>query len=99
MNSLREWSDSVPCGWADIFNKLCEDVESRLTDKELDELEILDVKEKYGSLRIYHNMDKIDDLVNACEKLTAETCINCGKHATHTSKGWILPFCDDCPEE
>ena len=30
------------------------------------------------------------------ENLSWETCVKCGKPATHLSIGWICPYCEDC---
>lgn len=43
----------------------------------------------YGSSELYNIIDKY-------EELSWNTCIKCGKPATHTSKGWISPYCEDC---
>ena len=30
------------------------------------------------------------------EDMSAKTCIVCGEPATHMTKGWICPVCDNC---
>ena len=66
-----------------------------------DKYRIVQIKEKYASLRWYSNgipMDASEEYyqwLNKYEKLSEETCIKCGKKATHFSKGWILPLCDE----
>lgn len=39
---------------------------------------------------------KIQDIISKYEKISARTCIECGKPATKISLGWISPWCDDC---
>lgn len=68
----------------------------------VDKYRILQIKEKYGELRWYDNgippvmSDEYREWLNKYEKLSYETCINCGKPATHMTKGWIMPLCNDC---
>lgn len=56
------------------------------------------VKEKYGTLRIYLNSstDDVYEIVDKYEDLSYNTCINCGKPAEYISQGWISPYCEDC---
>ena len=59
---------------------------------------ITDIKEKYGSLRIYTGpaSSEMYQLLSQYEDISYHTCIDCGKPATKLSGGYILPFCDDC---
>ena len=59
---------------------------------------ITDIKEKFGRFQLYCNYgsDELYKIINKYEELSWNTCINCGKPATHTSKGWISPYCGDC---
>ena len=57
------------------------------------------VKEKYGSLRIYINgggtilFDALDEILNK----STMTCEKCGKPgSTRWDLGWVLTLCDDC---
>lgn len=56
------------------------------------------LKEKYGSLRIYCNFytPRVDDVIHKYDLLSETICIGCGKPATKVSQGWISPWCDDC---
>lgn len=58
---------------------------------------ILQIKEKYGSLRWYAYGDTEDTIkiIDKYEDLSAKTCIVCGKDAEYMSTGWICPFCDE----
>ena len=51
-----------------------------------------------NSLRLYCNYGspELYNIINKYENLSWNTCINCGKPATHTSKGWIAPYCEEC---
>lgn len=65
-----------------------------------DEYHILEVKEKYGTLRWLDNgRAEAQKVVRKYEGLSGKTCINCGKLATRISQHWISPYCDDCGPE
>lgn len=57
------------------------------------------IKEKYGTLRLYprfYGIGSLNDILNKYENMSARICIHCGKPATRISLGWISPWCDDC---
>ena len=64
----------------------------------LDQYRVDQIKEKYGFLRWYDSFStrRIQDIVSRYEKLSARTCIQCGKPATKLSRGWIAPWCGEC---
>ena len=65
----------------------------------VDSYRIIQIKEKYGSLRWYDNggTDKLyHEIIPKYERLSMRTCIGCGKLASLVSTGWICPWCDDC---
>lgn len=97
--TYTEW-DAMPVGWNKAFGKeYLTDLKKQLKkDKMLYKFRIMDLKEKYGSARLYINYGskELYNIIDNYEKLSWNTCINCGKPATHTSKGWISPYCEDC---
>lgn len=95
--------DAMPDGWRKAFGeKMCEEIQYELEKIKLEHGEfnycILQIKEKYGSLRWYTNYstEAIDKIVRKYEKLSERICINCGAAATKISLGWISPYCDEC---
>jgi len=70
-------------------------------DKILYKWRIYDVKEKYGTLRVYCNFgtDELYKLIDRYEDLSYETCYFCGKPVYRVSEGYILPYCKDCWEK
>jgi hypothetical protein len=93
-----EWQ--LPTGWDKAFgNQYLKDLKKQLKkDKMLHTWRITDIKEKYGSLRLYCNYGskELYDLIDKYEDLSYNTCIKCGKPATYDSIGWINPYCEDC---
>ena len=72
-----------------------------------EELQVLQVKEKFGTLRVYAKLGEsasdadracLNGMVSMVERLSANTCAECGSHTdvkictTQTSK-WLLPRC------
>lgn len=107
------WMDSIPIGWHNVAFKYFDKIMMLLKAKnKVHILQLSDVKEKYGSLRInsyihfyctrkddidLHN--KIEDILHELEHETWKTCIHCGKPAKYETVGWITPICEKCMEE
>lgn len=90
--------DSLPDGWRKVFGEaICEDIKQCLIDNNcLNDYRILEIKEKYGTLRWYDNLLITEPIVRKYEKLSSKICISCGKEAKWVTKGWISFLCDDC---
>lgn len=98
------WLDSMPDGWRNCFGLLmCEDILNTLTIFKIDPktYKILQIKEKYGSLRWYDNgcPNEVSDIIDKYEFLSKHTCIMCGKLGVPVYGGWISPYCDDCAKK
>lgn len=97
--------DLIPIGWRIAFGEKfaadLQEVINKLSEEKRDEIWITDVKEKYGMLRVYFSYytDELDRVLRKYEKLSTRTCIKCGRQATKISKGYTLPWCDDCAKE
>ena len=100
-----DWSytelDEMPFGWKKAFGEqICEEIMQELVEHDcVDQYRILDIKEKYGSLRWYDSggTEKIyNEIIPKYEALSEKTCIRCGAPATKISTGWISPWCDTC---
>lgn len=64
----------------------------------VDELpEITDIKEKYGTLRVYvHNSNEtVDALISFAEGMSGVTCEACGKPGFTDGEGWVKTYCMD----
>ncbi len=60
---------------------------------------IQDIKEKYGSLRIYGYFGKeIDDIITEAVKECANTCMDCGSNnnVEYIDNGWVYVLCAEC---
>jgi hypothetical protein len=57
--------------------------------------EIVQVKEKFGTLRFYYygGDDRVSALVDFAEAMSGVTCEECGAPGTQTGGGWIKTLC------
>lgn len=98
------WADIVPHGWWVAFGEqMCADFADAIeADGIKEEFIIIEIKEKYGMLEIYHGGwgKHTRDVCEKYASISRQTCINCGKPSTIRKKnGWVMPLCDDCYEE
>ncbi len=95
--------DDIPEGWVKAFGlEMCQEIKNALVEEDLlDEYKIFQTKEKFGTLRWYDNgvSKKVEDIIWKYERVSANTCCQCGKPATKLSTGWICPYCDECAEK
>jgi hypothetical protein len=78
-------------GWKDLINELY--------DKKPNNVEVIQVKEKYGGLRFYVGSapDEYLDLIDKCEHKSTTICENCGQPGkTIDDHGWLRTICEDC---
>lgn len=81
---------SVGEGWASIINELY--------DAKPKNVNVLQVKEKFGTLRFYVSSapNWYFDLINYYENKSAYICESCGKEGkVRTDLGWLLTLCDE----
>ena len=102
MNNLRyegyqvtkqEVVGDLPMPWHPIVSNLIDDLFELGWDGDIHQ-----VKEKFGALRFYigQGSDEIFDRIDEAEGQTRKVCINCGKDAVGTSKGWVRYLCAKC---
>ena len=95
--------DEMPSGWKKSFGlKMCNELKKVLIETNcLDTFRIHQIKEKYGTLRIYSNFtnDKLEKVISKYEDLSASTCLYCGQPAEYVTLGWISYLCEKCAKE
>lgn len=100
-----EFKDDIPQGWWKAFGLAYLDDFKEMLDKhsvDYDKVIFFQVKEKYGSLRVYHNgmPEEWDAHEHAWEYISEHTCVKCGKFPVRMrDDGWVCPWCDDCFKE
>ena len=94
--------DDVPTGWHDLMLILGEELRKELIKiNYLDKFHIIQAKEKFGQLRIYHDGvpsgSNIDDIIGNYSVLSENVCMACGKpDSPQFTRGWISCYCKDC---
>lgn len=92
------WGAYVDCGegWWPIIAQLDRDIAAVAPNYEVHQ-----IKEKFGGLRFYYGVGdagfdpRIDELVDAAERVAARTCEFCGAPGRARGKGWIKTVCDE----
>ncbi len=89
----------VGAGWFEILWSLCVSLEgiakARLAEAHAP-LRVVQVKEKYGSLRMYveGGTDEVEDMIEAAEAKSETVCEACGAPGSiHTIRGWDKTLC------
>ena len=96
----KHYKDFFPVGegWRPLVTKLAEDI-----TKINPNVEISQIKEKFGTLRFYcdgDGGDEIGKLIERAEQESAITCETCGtKEGVTTEGSWILTLCKSCRDE
>lgn len=89
---------SVGGGWRRILERLCEEID-RIAKAEGLEVRVVQINEKFGSLRFYIFVDhsRIRHLIDAAEKASEVTCEACGAPGTvrmpKNLSGWYKACC------
>ena len=90
-------------GWADLIEVLCNELQDigirEGFEFSKDEPLVNQVKEKFGTLRFYVSSatDAMYDAIEKFEKLSEETCENCGKYGIlREIRRWYFTRCDAC---
>ena len=108
-NYMRTWLDEVPYGWQQFALTYFEKIEKILNDHDAkDYLRIIEVKEKWGKLRIYYSfvnnskheqnkwIEDIDRLFATLENESWKICIDCGRQANYQTNDYVTPVCYKC---
>jgi hypothetical protein len=88
----------LPEGWVQLFLQACDDIREPLEKAgDLEKFRFLQVKEKYGQMRLYHSgaADEVCDILSKYEFLSEQVCSECGKPAVAMTRGWICPYCNE----
>lgn len=115
VESLMGFGFECGSGWFDLIWGLCEGIEKELGKQKHDfveeakerlgdeyyEFEVIQVKEKFGTLRFYTNWgtEEIYKLINEAEEKSATICEVCGSPGKIRNDGWISVLCDKHYEE
>lgn len=91
-------------GWFDLIDELCMSIQNVYEKYGIPvDIEVDQVKEKYGSLRFYatakgpeHVQAEVDRLIRQAEDKSESICEECGKPGILRDGDWISVRCDGC---
>ena len=92
-------------GWYPLLEELSDKIDAMFRDKypkEMKDFQVLQVKEKFGTLRYYVSSapDEIYDLIHEYEDKSDTTCELCGKTGKLTERHmWLQTLCEECFNE
>lgn len=96
------WGIETGTGWYWLLYNLCSCIQDYIDANDKPQVEVVQVKEKFGALRYYINNgdDYIYGMISLAESLSYRMCENCGSMVdiVHTS-GWIKTTCKACLTE
>lgn len=105
-NTRVLWYDMLPEGWRTsfgelFFSELNEALLKTFPEGIPDDFHILDIKEKWGKLRVSlsHDSEYINDVLFKYEYISSFICIDCGApypFAQMTYGSWVMPLCERC---
>ncbi len=93
--------DDVPIGWKRAFGKIMleEYREVLIRNHYLRNFQWEQVKEKYGTLRLYSNgaPEAVLNLESKYDYISGFFCISCGRmNSPVLTGGWVEPLCENC---
>lgn len=99
--SVNAYDISVLPGWIPLVDGLLSCIQDNL--KENERLQIVQIKEKFGQLRINFgtngvNEDRVGifrDIVKDAENKSMKLCVFCGEDGLMVNRGWISPRCTE----
>ena len=93
----------VECGngWKDLLTPIIDYVNEYNKDKKEEEkIEFMQIKEKYGGLRVYTNFGtkELFDLIEKAEDESYNVCEDCGSREDvgMRESGWLTTMCLEC---
>jgi len=100
--SCLTWGLVVDDGWYQLVDNLCNTIEHYLNNNpKVDKVVIIQVKEKFGTLRFYYSGgdEFIRGMVCMTELMSSKICEKCGTNQNVeliSDKGWLTTSCTEC---
>ena len=96
------WGIECSEGWFKLIDNLCSLLQFDIDHNKYPQIEAVQVKEKYGTLRFYVNGSnpQQDGMISFSEYLSGSICEHCGSmEDVSQTEGWIVTLCKDCMEK
>ena len=100
-NNLMSFGFEVDSGWLPLIKELIDTLNKEVPE---DEIEVLQVKEKFAGLRFYVSgaSEKANRIISLYETYSYHICEHCGEFWTakeRVSHGWYKTLDDKCAKE
>lgn len=89
-------------GWFDLIETLCSNIQSYIDnnkerDPSIKQVEVLQIKEKFGSLRFYASGGNATTggMIWFAESMSTKICEVCGKPGKRIGGGWVRTLCEE----
>ncbi|WP_170387528.1 hypothetical protein [Ruegeria atlantica] len=94
----------TPLGWSGIVTELFEQIKARSDEIGIDYPKVLQIKQKFGELRIYFSKASEDERIRGWVAATIDranqSCERCGNAARPQNlESWIMTLCCWCAHE
>ncbi|MGB3423951.1 MAG: hypothetical protein WBF84_17040 [Castellaniella sp.] len=99
------WGFEMGDGWSELIVALFAHIDAVLKDAPGARFEVVQVKEKFGSLRFYYHLAGVHDsvaeevrkAVDLADEASSHICEYCGRPgALSSSGGWFSSRCEEC---
>lgn len=109
-SSESRMSDGIctSIGWLNLLDSMCQELQA-YSDKTDDQVEFVQVKQKFGFLRAYissaENKHDAQEIIEKYESMSAGICEQCGgtdevkQNNTRCDNTWKMKLCSKCREE
>jgi len=89
------WGIDTGDGWEKIIRTACEELSAL---EGMEHLRFVQVKEKFGTLRLYVNdyQDAVCAIIDKAERASEITCEVCGKPGKVGGRVWLKCLCEEC---
>jgi hypothetical protein len=91
------WGIETGDGWFSLIDTLCETIQNYIDNNHKAQVEFVQVKEKFGTLRIYDTgaEDLIRGMLWFAGNMSATICDVCGKPGKLNDSGWLACRCEE----
>jgi len=93
------WGIDTGDGWYWLIDNLCSQLQWDTDHNNYPQIETVQVKEKFGTLRFYVNgsNEKQEAIISFAESLSGKICETCGSvDGVKQTEGWINTLCKKC---
>jgi hypothetical protein len=95
------WGIECGDGWFNLIDNLCDLLQWDSDHNKYPQIEAVQVKEKFGTLRFYVNGTNLqqEGMISFAEYLSGSICERCGSmEDVSQTNGWIVTLCKKCLE-